>query len=344
MKMKITFSTLNPFDSLMWRIFLHVGFWMFFLVLILGTKQNVTPMLVLTWLTVISVSAIVVYTNLYFLIPFYFLKAKYVLYFLMILATIFLGALIIDLLSVLKYYAIEIRFADSLKNLLIFIIITSSLRFFKESVTKQLLLSKLEQKQIQTELSLLKLQVNPHFLFNTLNNLYAINLENHDKANELILQLANFLRTQLVVSEKPIISLKDEIDIIKNYIDLEKIRQYNCEVLVNIPDDVNDLLFPTLLLLPLVENAFKHGVKFFVFTIQLTDQYFIFETKNGIRNSKPLRNGGLGLSNVNKRLNLIFKDNFSMVKTIDETSFCLVLKIKLHCLTNGYLRYRIHSS
>lgn len=340
----ITFNKIHiPIESRFLRALLHVGFWLFFIVLILGTKDNVTAKLVLTWLTVLSVSACVVYINLYYLIPSFFSKSSYWIYFLSIVIAIAGGAVVIELFKVFNYYAIEVRFIDSLKNLLIFIIITSSFRFFKESISKQVLLSKLEKKQMQTELSMLKLQVNPHFLFNTLNNLYAINLENHDKANEMILQLANFLRTQLVVSEKPFVLLKDEINIVKNYIDLEKIRLYNCEVSVDLPDDFDNLMFPSLLLLPLVENAFKHGMKYFRFRVQIDDKYFSFETENGIRPNKKIKKDGVGLSNVTKRLKLIFHENYFLEKKIEDKKFYLFLRINQHCLTNDYLRYRTNA-
>jgi hypothetical protein len=312
------------------RVALHVLFWFFFTVLFLSSKEEEFITLYWSWISILSICAIVVYINLYFLLPRLFFKKKYLAYAISLPACLVLGAFLIQSLSGFRYMVIDTPFGQNLKNLFFFVVFSSSFKFYRENDRKLILLKQSEHKQLQTELSLLKSQVNPHFLFNTLNNMYATNLHDHEKANEMILQLADILRFQLEVSQKSMIFLEEEIRLIENYITLEKIRLHKSNVEVLKHGDFSGYEFSPLLLLPLVENAFKYGKNRFIFNIKLYDNDFIFETENEIQLSKTRKmSGGLGLPNVQKRLELVYPGRFVFNYMKEDNIFKVYLKIQL---------------
>lgn len=312
------------------RIFLHVAFWLFFTVLFLSSKEDGFVSLYSSWFSILSICAIVVYTNLYVLLPNYFFQKKYLAYAIMLPACLLTGAWLIQSLSALPYMAIDTPFGQNLKNLFFFVVFSSSFKFYRENDRKLILLKQSEHKQLQTELSLLKSQINPHFLFNTLNNMYATNLEDHEKANEMILQMADILRFQLEASQKSTIFLTEEIRLIENYITLEKIRLHNSNVVINKEGNFDGYEFSPLLLLPLVENAFKYGKNYFLFNLKIEGNLFTFETRNEIRQSKTIRpSGGMGLPNVQKRLELVYQKRFEFYYLKEDQMFKTFLKIEL---------------
>lgn len=196
-------------------------------------------------------------------------------------------------------------------------------------------IERLQAKQTESELKLLKSQVNPHFLFNTLNNVYSTNLEDHDKANEMILELSDLLRYQLESYKSTFTPLEKEIDSIENYIDLEKIRVRDCKVTVEKKGDFSESEIVPLLLLPFVENAFKYGTGIESGAIELIfelDQkkQFSFSVKNKIVQAKgKLHSGGIGLTNVKKRLELMYPNTHQLEIENTGSHFLVDLKIQL---------------
>jgi len=202
--------------------------------------------------------------------------------------------------------------------------------------TKQLfVIERLQAKQTESELKLLKSQVNPHFLFNTLNNIYSTNLQDHEKANEFILELSDLLRYQLESYKTKFTPLDREIKSIENYIDLEKIRVLDCKVEVSKQGNFENAEIVPLLLLPFVENAFKYGTGIepgqIDIDIQLTDKrQFYFAIKNRIVQKKgKVHSGGIGLENVKKRLALMYPEKHKLVIKDDGQHFSVKLKMQL---------------
>lgn len=197
-----------------------------------------------------------------------------------------------------------------------------------------LVIEKLKTKQTESELKLLKSQVNPHFLFNTLNNIYATNLSDHEKANEIILELADLLRYQLKSQSKPMMPLNEEISILDNYISLEKIRVRDCKVNVEKDGDFQKVAIVPLLLLPFVENAFKYGTGIEQGVIDLkfhldSSNVFTFYCRNKVvqKNGK-VHSGGIGLDNVKKRLALKYAGNYTLDIEDGNGYFTVQLEIK----------------
>jgi len=202
--------------------------------------------------------------------------------------------------------------------------------------TRQLfIIQRLENKQRESELKLLKSQINPHFLFNTLNNIYATNLENHDKANDIILGLADLLRYQLESNKKQKTLLINEIKSLENYIVLEKIRVLDCEVHLEKQGNFDDVEIVPLLLLPFIENAFKYGTGIEPGSIDIRFEideknYFSFYCGNKIVQKKgKVHSGGIGLDNVRKRLQLMYKNKHQLDIKNENNYFEVRLNIQL---------------
>lgn len=196
-------------------------------------------------------------------------------------------------------------------------------------------IEKLKRKQAESELDLLKAQVNPHFLFNTLNNIYATNLNDHDKANEIILELSDLLRYQLENNKKQKISLAEEIQSLLNYIALEKIRVKNCDIEITEKGDFTSSEIVPLLLIPFVENAFKYGTGIERGDIKIIlslndDGFFLFNCTNKVvQKAEHIKSGGIGIENVKKRLEIMYKDQHELEIKEENSYFSVNLSVKL---------------
>ncbi|MCY1721410.1 histidine kinase [Prolixibacteraceae bacterium Z1-6] len=178
----------------------------------------------------------------------------------------------------------------------------------------------MELKLKEAELKLLKAQIHPHFLFNTLNNLYGLTLEKSNDAPDLVLRLSGILDYILYQCNEKSVLLSDELDNLKNYIEIEKIRySEKLELSVDFPSETNNLQIAPLILLPFIENAFKHGVSNYPGTafvntrINLLENTLVFKIENSKNPIKaPVQNhsNGIGLQNARKRLDLIYPEKY----------------------------------
>lgn len=206
----------------------------------------------------------------------------------------------------------------------------SMIVLFKHWVLKQKDFLSAEKEKINAELQLLKAQVHPHFLFNTLNNIYSFSLQNSGKTSQMILKLSSLLSYMLYDCKSDVVLLGKEIEIMENYIDLEKERYGNrLDVSLNIEGDVKDKYIAPLLLLPFLENAFKHGTSEQIekswLSMEVYSKQDIFRCK--IVNSKnenelPSKHG-IGIDNVKKRLNHLYPGKYEL-KLNDEGNFFVV--------------------
>lgn len=199
----------------------------------------------------------------------------------------------------------------------------------------------LEKTTLEAELQLLKTQIAPHFLFNTLNNIYALTLEKSAKASETILKLSDLMRYMLYDSQESKQDLRKELLCIENYLDLERIRSgANLDVDLEISGDMEGEKISSMLLIPFVENAFKHGanksndpVKIKI-SIKVLDGFLLFSISNTIpsklTDSTIVRPGGIGISNVRKRLELGYQEQEYDLKNYQENNtYKVELKLKL---------------
>jgi two-component system, LytTR family, sensor kinase len=196
----------------------------------------------------------------------------------------------------------------------------------------------LEEAKLNSELALLKNQISPHFFFNTLNNIYSLIGINTDDAKESVLNLSKLMRYLLYESELGNTKLSREIDFMKNYIDLMKLRLSNKIALnVTLPEDFKDIEIPPLLFIPFIENAFKHGTSFqgnsiITISMMITTDNLIFRTQNSIGKSSeegPVSDSGIGLENVRKRLNLLFPKSHELVIEEKDKLFSVLFKLDI---------------
>lgn len=211
-------------------------------------------------------------------------------------------------------------------------------------------MKELEKEKIANELKYLKAQINPHFLFNTLNNLYSFVVNQSPKAPEMIMQLSGILDYVLYKSQKKFVALKDEISAIENFIELEKIRYGDrLEVIFNTSGDLNQTVSP-LLLLSIVENAFKHGasgdidfpkIKITIHADESRINCDVWNTKSKI--SKGSLNDaykeGIGLENIQRQLGLIYPDRHKLAIEDQNNFFNLKLSIEL---VNPAIPHTVH--
>jgi hypothetical protein len=210
----------------------------------------------------------------------------------------------------------------------------SMIVLFKYWVIKQKDFINAEKEKVNAELQLLKAQVHPHFLFNTLNNIYSFSIQNSNKTPQMILKLSSLLSYMLYDCRSNQVLLEKEIEIMKNYIDLEKERYENLEVSLNFDGDIKDKWIAPLLLLPFLENAFKHGtseqlekswLNLDISVKQNMMRCKIANSKNDSENFQELllHPKGIGVENVRKRLAYLYPGKHEL-KLSDEGDFFVV--------------------
>jgi hypothetical protein len=207
---------------------------------------------------------------------------------------------------------------------------------FKQWIQKQQQWMQAQQEKVTAELQLLKAQVHPHFLFNTLNNIYSFSLENSPKTPQLILKLSSLLSYMLYDCKSEEVRLEKEVEIMKNYIELEKERYADkIDISWSIEGELKDQFIAPLLILPFLENAFKHGASeqiekpWLGVDLSLTNGILKCKITNSKNEYAEHRTTGIGIHNVQKRLALLYPGRHDL-KIKDEGDFFVVsLMIKL---------------
>jgi two-component system LytT family sensor kinase len=229
-------------------------------------------------------------------------------------------------------HAVAYHMPLSFSSIMFFGVIVHIYNYLKLKQATQLL--RIEKQQ--AELNYLRSQTNPHFLFNTLNNIYALSRDKSDLAPESILRLSQILRFMLYETGGSYIAIEQELKIINDYIALEKLR-YDESLRINFNIDIEEMkqAIPPLLLIPLVENAFKHGVSetrhlpFVDIHLSVNGRQLTFKVKNssdGPPNREVKEN--IGLSNLRRQLELLYRE-YDLSVQQEDTQFSAVLKINL---------------
>jgi len=188
---------------------------------------------------------------------------------------------------------------------------------YRSTTNNQKLQNKILETQLklkEQELRYLKMQIHPHFLFNTLNTLYGFALKKSEETPEMILKLSNLLDYLLYQVDKPFVALDDEINHIKDYVNLEKMRFCDTlDISMNFDHHQNEMQIAPMLLIPFVENSFKHGQirnqkLMIVINLKSTDHELLFSIKNSVLDNNDVDKTGIGLTNIKKRLSLLYQD------------------------------------
>jgi sensor histidine kinase YesM len=300
-----------------------------------------------------------VYTMLYFVFPNFILKRKYLLTLVWIFVLWFLcGAITLILLGKVmqpfltlvlppekiftppKIKGTSFFMAVMATNRGAYTIIASALmlKFGKHWYHKRYRNLQLQKENTEAQLQLLTAQVHPHFLFNTLNNIFSKTQTESPGGSRMIISLSDMLRYILYEGQKPLVPLKQEFTMVAEYIELERMRYGDkLEVHMLTPDVSDDIYIAPLLLLPFVENCFKHGADNLLqnpwmnLTIELKDTTLIMKLMNG---KTPTRDSsqdkpGMGISNVRKRLELLYNGKYEIQITEDEEVFVVDLQVQL---------------
>jgi len=275
------------------------------------------------------------FLNVYFLLPRYYYPKKFGIFFLLVLACLF--SLILILQSGKGFSPFDNPPFRSPALLFMFTILVRFIMVFALSfgISSWMRLKKIEEEGLKAELSFLRAQINPHFLFNTLNSVYALSVIKSDKAPEAITRLSQMMRyvTREAVHEK--VSLENELNYILAYIELEKLRMTpNMKLYVEHTGDFGKALIAPLILLPLVENVFKHGITTsktgnLMIKINFRGNELILETENEITNSSKNSVSGMGLSNLKKRLELLYPHRHHLRISESANKYQTLLRISL---------------
>lgn len=215
------------------------------------------------------------------------------------------------------------------------ICIPLAIKIALQSFRQQLATMKLAKENVELEFNFLKSQVNPHFLFNSLNNIYGLILKNENaKAAGTVARLSEFMRYSLYNSANDKMPFGRELQLLKDYVELEQIRLNFTKVELNIAVDNDDYDFPSLLLMPVVENAFKYSADilgaYIHIQLKISNNKLVFKVENTVDVDRQLQNtGGIGLQNLKKRLNLYYPDNHRYEQGMSETMYVAQITINL---------------
>jgi two-component system LytT family sensor kinase len=220
---------------------------------------------------------------------------------------------------------------------LFYLVFTAALDTSKQWFLQQVTLKRIQMENLQTELRYLKAQMNPHFLFNSINTIYFQIDKKNTEARTSLQKFAELLRYQLYECNEDTISIEKEIEYLKSYIDLQRLRKnHNHSINFNAGEEVRDFALAPLLLLPFVENAFKHLSDFedqpnhVDVNLYRQNGHFEFEVSNSKNNTEKSKDhDGIGLKNVQRRLELLYANKYSLAINKTDNHYIVNLKIQL---------------
>ena len=299
------------------------------------------------------------YGMLYWVLPKFILKKKYVLAVISIFILWFFGGilhlyLINDIFPIVLSLILPERFLvntqrppsasffmallATYKGAFLVAAIAFVIKFGKYWYLKEQRNLQLQKENTEVQLKLLTAQVHPHFLFNTLNNIYSQTQTESPKGSKMIMELSDMLRYILAEGSKLQVPLKKELTMIQDYINLEKVRYGNkLDLHLSIPEETGKLQIAPLLLLPFVENCFKHGASKFLtnpwinLKIEIKEKKIFLKLMNGKDDNMEERHSklGTGITNVQKRLNLLYPDKYELQICDEREVFVINLWINL---------------
>lgn len=298
------------------------------------------------------------YSLMYFVVPRFLLKQKYWLTTLWVVILFLLTAALSSILSVTfveqvrdwimgknyigpprtKSLNIFLSLLAGLRGAITIGGVATAIKLMKYWYMKEQKNLQLQNENVAAQMQLLKAQIHPHFLFNTLNNIYSYTQNTSAVASQLVMGLSDMLRYMLYECNQPLVPLAKELKMLKDYITLETIRYDNkLELNIEIPENVDRMYIAPLLLLPFVENCFKHGASnmleqpWISLSIHLQEKTLSMKLVNGKSESvEPVEEKqGIGIANVEKRLQLLYPGKHELIITNDDHVFVVDLKVEL---------------
>ncbi|MCH5686989.1 histidine kinase [Niabella sp. W65] len=287
---------------------------------------------------------VIAYLNLHYFLPRYLLKQRYMRYIIAVISSV---AGYLALQSLFDYYlygyilgpvrnshlmeTLSYNFFSTLWYLGLMLALKLSIDWYEQ----QSAIQQIKVEKLNAEVDFLRSQVNPHFLFNALNNLYGLTLKQSPDASAAVLKLSGLMEYMLYDSNEQYIPLDKELAYIHNYIELERLRlDGDADIQVKISGATDECLIPPFLILPLLENAVKHGLKgmnggaFLHLEINI-DKVLEVKLSNSKFDNGTDRRGGIGLENLRKRLELLYPGRHELYTRDDSYQFLAILKIVL---------------
>jgi len=320
-----------------YKIITHCGIWIILWILGIGavgsnSKMSVDHVAIFVF-SVLLASSVPVYIQ-FWLYKRFWEKSNYIRYVIYLILLIvgwgYFAALILEILVNDKT-----GWVQNCLNYTSFVIVSLGAKFSKDGILRQYNFQESKARQLESELNALKSQINPHFLFNVLNNLYALSLIKSDKTPEMILKLSDLMRYQLENTKRKTIDLNDEIQFLKGYIELELLRiKDKSGISILISDRWDDKQIEPFLLIPIVENVFKYGVSSFgknQIRIQLSMKKGVLklQTCNTYSISEKVLSTGTGLMNVKRRLEILYPGKNKLNIVDNNSEFTVLVEIQL---------------
>lgn len=300
------------------RFAYHMYFWIFFCGLMFlssGAKEESLTVRVVQSFEYIAFLIVPVYFH-FFIFDRFFYKRKYVLYVLSLFTILFGWGYLVNRFFYVRHME-KGSLASAIVMIFFMLLITTSFKVLVDSVKQRFLMQQIEAKQVQTELRLLKAQINPHFLFNTLNNLFGMARKQDPQTAAGIAGLSHLMRYMIYDSNVELINLEKEIQQINRLIELQKFRftkDDDIQIDFAIHGEAVNVQIPPMLLIPFVENAFKHGISLAAPSFVRIDlnvdenklEFSVSNSKYSRSDTKDDTGLGIGLQNVNRRLELLY--------------------------------------
>ncbi len=298
------------------------------------------------------VDMIAAYFTVYFLMPRFLYRQKHLLFVSIFIVSAFAMILLQRLTLFYVTYPIfypsespqislfKINYVFSFFNIYAIVGIFASIKLLKVWLKNQKKSRKLEKEKLEAELKFLKAQIHPHFLFNTLNNLYALTIDKSDLAPEVVIKLSDLLDYMLYECNASKILLEKEIKLLNDYLELEKIRYGNdLKIDFQITGSIKGKMIAPLLLLPFLENSFKHGLSSIIdnvwisIKLSMSNNVLNLRIENSKSSGTNKKDGsfveGIGLKNVRRRLDLIYPEKYELDINDEGDVFIIDLTIEL---------------
>lgn len=301
----------------------------------------------MAWTIYFLIFIVVIYANMYGIVPHVLLKGKTKRYMLLmtLLMLFFLGA-VGTLQSMVDEDGIPTRtppligITSGFSTFFLFISGLTALQFLRYRVRNQQKIAELENATMVVELSNLQNQINPHFLFNMLNNANIMVAEDAQISSDILSKLNDLLRYQVDKSAEKVVKLRDELVFLQDYLELEKLRRDRFGYTIHVEGDT-DIDVPPLLFIPFVENAVKHNPEndaYVELVFRNTKNKLYFECKNN-KAKWPVvkKEGGIGLVNIRKRLDLLFEEEYTL--QLLEEKWLYTVRMEINLAQTGNLSY-----
>ena len=333
-------------------ILIHLFWWLILFLFFCGVNSINTNYGMLFWMSNTYYTYVIAIPTAYFVVFFLFpkllFKKKFIQFSVFFIFSLFAAILITRVLYF--YIILPIKWPEALLNTtfwgfsilngasskFLIIGILAIVELIKKWLKEQKEKKEIEKDKLSNELKLIKSQLSPHFLFNTLNNIDSLIYQDPKRASGAVVKLSELLRYVLYEASEDRVKLIDELNFISNILDLQKLRiESNDDIVFTIEGEARDKTIAPMLLTPLIENMFKHGSQIgetplFFISVKISENRLFFYCKNYLREKKNIDlQSGIGLKNVKKQLDLLYKDNYTFETEETDKEFFVKLKIEL---------------